>query len=221
MQRSLEEQRGTLVGRIRISAPHTLGQHLLGPIVGDFLATHPGCDVILDLSNRRVDLVEERFDFVARVGMLEGRELILRQLGQVHAGLYRKPKARRGKHTIIQRPEDLDGCDVGLLRSDDVKRPIFNLFNDAGDTVACAVRIRMTVLNPWVLSQAAQQTHLIVVLPRFVGEPLVASQRLEAGLPGWLIVVAPVSILFSTKEHLRPAARACIDFVADRLKQSL
>lgn len=118
-------------------------------------------------------------------------------------------------------PADLAACEAGLLRSDETRRAVLSLARPTGETVAVAVRCRLMVLNPWLLIHAATSADMVVVLPRFVGEPEVATGRLEPVLPDWSVVVASASILFPSKRFLRPASRACIDFFAHRLRHDL
>jgi DNA-binding transcriptional LysR family regulator len=70
-----------LRGRLRISAATGLGMVQLVPALPEFLAKHPRLTVDLDLSNRYVDLVEERFDVAIRVGELRDSRLVARRLG--------------------------------------------------------------------------------------------------------------------------------------------
>lgn len=219
--RSLEERRNSPVGQIRVSAPNILGQHTLGPILAQFLTQYPGCDVVLDLSNRRVDLVEERFDFVIRVGKLSNTDFVARPLGDVSAGLYQRRGATQDKGRAFRVPADLENCDAGLLRSDEVRRSVLRLTHEQADDQDCAVHARLIALNPWLLADAALGSDLVVVLPRFVGDELVASGGLEAVLEGWSAVVAPVNILYPSKRHLRPATRALIDFITERLPREM
>ena len=62
---------GVVRGKLRIAAPFTFGHFLLSPILPDFLIEYPEVQTELELTNRRVDPIEEAFDFVVRVGMVE------------------------------------------------------------------------------------------------------------------------------------------------------
>ena len=77
-------------GQIRLSAPVIFGQALLAPAIAGFLDTHPDCSVTVDLSDRHVDLINERFDVVVRIGPPENDDIIVKPLGVVHASLYQR-----------------------------------------------------------------------------------------------------------------------------------
>ncbi|WEJ32828.1 LysR family transcriptional regulator [Devosia sp. SD17-2] len=72
---------GALTGRIRLSAPTTLGIARLPAIVARFSAEHPGVVVEMSLANRRVDLVGEGYDLAVRVGELATSSLVARRIG--------------------------------------------------------------------------------------------------------------------------------------------
>ena len=60
------ETRGTL----RLSVPVSFGLRYLADAVADFMAEHRALEVDLRFSDRFVDVVEEGFDLVVRVGRL-------------------------------------------------------------------------------------------------------------------------------------------------------
>ncbi|MGY5955769.1 LysR family transcriptional regulator [Kosakonia sp. BK9b] len=65
---SIERLRATPAGTLRVSAPTTFGACVIAPLTAVFLNEWPQVRVELDLSNRRVDLVEEGFDLAIRIG---------------------------------------------------------------------------------------------------------------------------------------------------------
>lgn len=69
-----------LRGRLRINAPVSFGVQHLGPLVTRFLRDHPGVEVELTLNDRTVDLIEEGYDLVIRIGTLTDSSLIARRL---------------------------------------------------------------------------------------------------------------------------------------------
>lgn len=55
------------VGHLRISAPMTFGRACVAPLVPRFIQKHPRIAVTLDLNNRQVDLIAERYDCAIRL----------------------------------------------------------------------------------------------------------------------------------------------------------
>ncbi|HEL4151667.1 TPA: LysR family transcriptional regulator, partial [Stenotrophomonas maltophilia] len=67
-------------GLLRVSAPTTWGSCVLAPQLAGLLRAQPQLNVELDLSNRRVDLIEDGFDVAIRVGPLPSQEVVARPL---------------------------------------------------------------------------------------------------------------------------------------------
>ncbi|HBS62028.1 MAG TPA: LysR family transcriptional regulator, partial [Stenotrophomonas sp.] len=93
-------------GVLRISAPVTWGSCVLAPLVARYLAAYPQVTVELDLNNRRVDMIEEQFDAVVRMGQLGSAEWVARPLPPYAMQICAAPSylARKG---IPQHPGDL------------------------------------------------------------------------------------------------------------------
>ncbi len=80
---ALFQQDRQLTGRLRVDMPARLAMARVVPVLPAFLAEHPGLQVELSCSDRRVDLVEEGFDCVLRVGAVHDPMLVARPLGRV------------------------------------------------------------------------------------------------------------------------------------------
>jgi len=194
-------------GRLRVSAPVTMGHLYLGPVIADFARAYPDIELQLDLSDRFVDLVGERYDVALRAGTLKDADLVARRIW--HAGLtvVGSPAylAERGTPSS---PKDLQEHD-GLIND---HTPWRERWRFAGDVVAPIPR-RLTS-NSWdVLREAAVQGLGLAQVPTFqVGreiaegtlvEVLADHQRPDDGL--WIV--------FPTADHIPLKVRAFVDHV--------
>jgi DNA-binding transcriptional LysR family regulator len=107
-----EDQGLRLQGVLRVTAPTLFGRWHLTPLILNFLATHPGARIELQLTNRRLDMIDEGIDVAVRIGPLAETGLIARRVGQVSRVLTASPDyiKRRGapltprelvKHDIV------------------------------------------------------------------------------------------------------------------------
>lgn len=78
-------------GRVRVNANVPFGLHCLLPLVPRFLAKYPEVMLDLALSDRVVDLYEERADVAIRVGPLTTSGLFARNLGESRLLLVASP----------------------------------------------------------------------------------------------------------------------------------
>ena len=69
-------------GRVSINASVSFGHHVLVPLVARLLARHPQVTLDIGLTDRVVDLMDERADIAIRWGRLPASDLVARRLGE-------------------------------------------------------------------------------------------------------------------------------------------
>lgn len=79
-ERSLTNLQSTPQGKIRISAPVTYGERHIIPLINQFLLQYPQVEIEVQLSNQRIDLIEEGFDLAIRLGQLNDSSLIAKRI---------------------------------------------------------------------------------------------------------------------------------------------
>lgn len=72
-----------LRGRLRVDMPAVLAQSVVIPALPQWLNAHPELELELSSTDRRVDLVQEGFDCVVRLGPIVDETLIARPLGHL------------------------------------------------------------------------------------------------------------------------------------------
>jgi len=78
-------------GRVSINASVPFGQHVLLPLVPRFLDLHPQVTLDIALTDRIVDLMEERTDVAIRWGELPPSDLVARRLGATGQAIVGSP----------------------------------------------------------------------------------------------------------------------------------
>jgi len=71
-----------LSGLIRISAPDTFGSYILSPVIAKFMDMHPDIIIDMNLTERFVDLIEERVDLAFRIGQIKDNNLVAHNIGE-------------------------------------------------------------------------------------------------------------------------------------------
>ncbi|CAM3162523.1 MULTISPECIES: LysR family transcriptional regulator [Methylobacterium] len=100
--------RGSPRGRVRVSAATAHGRLVIVPLLGAFVAEHPGIVVEIDLSDEIADVLGGRADIGIRFGPLADSPLTARRLGETGRTVVAAPAylARAG---TPRRPADLAG----------------------------------------------------------------------------------------------------------------
>ncbi|WP_353189816.1 LysR family transcriptional regulator [Pandoraea pnomenusa] len=163
------------IGQLRVSAPTTVGSHLLMPIFAEYLQAHPDVALDLALKDRAVDLEEEGIHAAFQAGGNPEPGLVAHTLRGVTRVACASPGylARRG---VPRQPSDLAGHDCLGFRYDDVLRRWH--FADAGETGVPARDVRLIAHNPLAQLQAAVCGMGIALLPEYLLAPEVEAGRL-------------------------------------------
>ncbi|WP_046112016.1 LysR family transcriptional regulator [Aquincola tertiaricarbonis] len=93
-------------GRVSINTSVAVGMQVLVPLVPDFMREHPQVQLDIVLTDRVVDLMDERADIAIRWGPLPSSDLVARKLGETRLVIVGSPDylARQG---MPRKPQDL------------------------------------------------------------------------------------------------------------------
>jgi DNA-binding transcriptional LysR family regulator len=103
---SLTDAQAQPRGRLAITAPVLLGQHVVADLVSRFVAAHPQVRCSVLLVDRYVNLVEEGLDVAIRIGALDDSSLIAKRLGEVRHVVVASPTFLR-RHGTPRHPAEL------------------------------------------------------------------------------------------------------------------
>ncbi len=98
--------RVALRGRLRVDLPTELARTTIVPALPEFMATYPELELEVSSTDRQVDLVQEGFDCVLRIGPIGDETLIARPLGQLRMVNAASP-AYLARYGVPQSLEDL------------------------------------------------------------------------------------------------------------------
>ncbi|MFH4467751.1 LysR family transcriptional regulator [Vibrio diabolicus] len=96
-----------LSGNIKVSVPTISGELILPKVINEFNQKYPDINIDMDLDNRFVDIVNERFDLAIRTGVLPDSSLIARKLVDANWIVCASPQYL-AKHGIPKQPQALD-----------------------------------------------------------------------------------------------------------------
>jgi len=196
-----------LRGRLRIDLPNILARDLIIPRLPEFLAAHPQLELGISTTDRRVDLVQEGFDCVLRVGPLADANLVARPLGalamsNVASSAYLRAHgtpatlADLAQHRIVHYANKLgtqgagwEYCEGGVARMHPVRSVV--------------------VVNGTDAYQAACLAGLGLIQAPIRGtRPLVEAGLLVEVMPAFTAAPMPVSLLYPHRRQLAPRVQA-------------
>ncbi len=204
-------------GTLRITAPRSLDAiESVLPIVS-FAKTYPEIKLIVDLDDRMVDLVEERYDVAIRGGMLENSSLIARRLTANRIVLCASPDYLE-KHGNLEHPSELEGH-AAIVDTNWKGRNNWPFVDKSGETFTQSVRAVLEVNAPEMSKRAALAGLGITRVPEFAVLEELAKGRLVSILEGFMPPGSDFYAVFAHRRHVSAKVRVFIDFMTDWFKK--
>jgi LysR family transcriptional regulator for bpeEF and oprC len=207
-------------GRLRIDVPGRIGRLILAPALPDFLDRYPGIDIELGVTDRAVNLIEDRVDCVLRVGPLADSSLIARSLGELALINVASPAylARRGTPAG---PQDLPAHEAVNYASPSSGRLDDWQWREDGQSRSLIMGGRVTV-NSAEASIACCLAGLgLLQIPAYdVAEPLAAGELVEV-MPEHRADPMPVALLYPHRQHASRRLRVFVDWLEPLLRERL
>lgn len=210
---------GTARGQLKITAPVSFGEHVLGPLIPEFLQRYPEVSIELDLTGDVRDLKRDGFD----VGFRNGR------LGQVDDFYYLPIRslaptlvaspAYLSKHGTPKSPADLEGHQFVVHRGG---RKLFNrwtLIHENGEEAFFEAHSRYVCNHIQNSIEAAIQGLGILNTYAFYVEDAVEDDRLQLLLPEYHQPDIQRFAYYHQKRSLSAKVDAFLTFIEQRLGQ--
>lgn len=198
-------------GRIRISCPAGLAD-VVSAIVCGFLLRYPKVRLQLIVTDRPVDLIEERIDVAVRVrrDLTSDASLTMRSLGHSRWILVASPQIASGLGSDIAAL----GTVPTLGTRDDPGDVEWRLEREGGTTFTLRHEPRLTCSDFTALCDAAADGLGVAFLPDHACAEHIASGRLVRIHRDWRSQAGIVHLVFTTRRGLPPAVRVLIDHLA-------
>jgi DNA-binding transcriptional LysR family regulator len=214
--RALSTSAEETAGRLRVTAPVTLGEGFLGDVVAECLARHPQMSIELVLTDRQVELEAEKFDLAFRSGTLKDTSLVAHELGRAQPRCFAAREYLRDRGTP-RTPRDLLRHDC-ILFTPMAPRGRWT-FRSRGRTVEVPVRGRLIVNSIPLALDAAMQGFGIVRAPgALVVEGQAAKQLVEV-LDTYAPPPRPAYAVHPSGGRATPAARVFLEIAKRHLER--
>jgi len=202
-------------GILKMSAPMSFGLQYVTPIVAKFMCDNPELSVELDFSDREVDVIDEGFDLVIRIGQLADSSFIARKIAPVRLVTCASQDYLKRRGTP-RTPHDLSRheCQHYTYQS---SPSAWRYESESGEVVHVAVSGRMKANNGIALLEASRLGIGISVLPDFIVNEDLAKGTLVEVLNDWTPGQRAIWALYPHNRHLSAKVRLFIDFLAENL----
>lgn len=211
------EERGSLTGPIRLTAPMSFGIRALGGPLASFAAAHP--DVTLDvmLSDDQCDIIAGGYDLALRIAELPDSALLSRTVAPVPISLIASP-TYLAQHGTPRHPLDLGLHRVLGYGHRGQVAPL--RFARAGETAVVTPGGPLFANNGDVMVPLLLAGQGLAMLPEFIVTAELADGRLLRVLPDWKLSDARLQIVMPPSRRRPARVNALVDHLAVALKAS-
>jgi DNA-binding transcriptional LysR family regulator len=206
----VEAQNAKPSGRLKLTMTVEGGQTLLPPVLSEYLLAHPDVHLQVELTDRRVDLIEEGFDLAIRAGELGDSTLVARKLGgkgclRVYGSPSYLATCRAPRH-----PRELVEHRCLIMTAQ--RTPLVWSFERRGKPLPIKVRAYAEANSFIVLRELAVAGHGIARLPEHIAVQAAPGQLCEL-LSGFSPTPLPWHVVYPSSRHLSPKVRSLVQLL--------
>ncbi|QQO14762.1 LysR family transcriptional regulator [Bradyrhizobium diazoefficiens] len=210
--------RGAAAGTVRISCTAAFGVLHVSRFIFAFQDVYPDILVDFNLTDERIDLVQEGVDIAIRLGPPGDSSMKLKPLGQSRRVLVAAPQylAARGKPV---RPQDLASHE-GVRMSNIAGSDLLVLHGRRGARHAIPFGGRLRVDHGLAAREALASGRGIAPAHLWLIEDLLAASKLEVVLPDFSPPSVPLNMLIVPERSGIARVRLLVDYLAARIAQT-
>jgi DNA-binding transcriptional LysR family regulator len=220
---SIADLRREPAGTVRMSCAQMMAQSYLAPILPGFLAQYPKVDLILDATDREVNLIDERVDLVLRskLEIEEAPDLVARPLSSGRRILVASP-AYLGRIDQPSGPQALSAFDTLGRPAELFEGKVrWELNGPGAKQVVAQIKPRLVANDMRLLLEAAIHGVGISLLPEPIVATAIRTGQLAQVLPDWTTTTHRIYLLYPSPRGMLPSVRSLIDYLLVHLPASI
>ncbi|RSY81443.1 LysR family transcriptional regulator [Sphingomonas koreensis] len=204
-------------GRLTVDVPGRLGRLIVAPALPHFLDRYPGIDLVLGVTDRAVNLVEDNVDCALRVGPLADSAMVARRVGELRFINVASPVylARFG---TPQSPAELTGHQGVLFASPTTGRVEDWEWEEGGTLRRLAIPGRVTVNSAEAQIACCLAGLGLIQIPAYDVRAYLAAGELAEVMPGHVAAPLPVTLLHPDRHHVPARLRVFMDWMTALLR---
>jgi DNA-binding transcriptional LysR family regulator len=207
----VSNQLSEVKGLLRLSAPPSIADSLLAPIINAFQASYPGVRVHLLVTDRYVDHIVEGVDLSFRVGKLKDSILIARTILTYRRRLVASPDYL-AQHGPVEKPTDI--LNHRLLAFSSLTGEHSWTFRKGEESKTVRFEPALAMNDYAGLAESLASGSGICDLPPIVRPDLIQSGKLVEVMPDWHLQVEPLSMVHLGNRHIPRPIRLFKEFAS-------
>lgn len=213
-QRALAQLQAAPRGLLRVTAPITFVNTVLGAELPDFFRRHPEVQLELNATNRLVDLAEEGYDVAIRIVRTLPPNVVARRLRAVHWHLCASP-AYLEREGVPAHPSNLTRHNC-LVFPTLLQNGVWHFVRGA-ERIEVAIHGSLLANTVEAMHEAALAGVGVTLLPGYMAGQDFRAGRLVPLLEAWEIEAgAQLYAVYLPTRYLAPKLRVFVDFLVER-----
>ncbi|MEX5996015.1 LysR family transcriptional regulator [Providencia vermicola] len=198
-----------LSGLVRISCAQSIASQALSVAITEFLHSYPNMAIDLSVTNKSVNLIEERIDVAIRITNQLEPSLIAKPLSTCHSVVCAAPSYLKDKK-LPTKPEDL--APLECLTYHFFGRSLWH-FEKANEPFSVLVGGRLSADESVFLAQAALNGAGITLQPYLSVKKYLESGELIQLLPDYQPQPLGIYAVYASRQNMPTTLRAVLDFL--------
>ncbi|AHL33473.1 LysR family transcriptional regulator [Pseudomonas brassicacearum] len=207
-------------GRLRVDVPSPLAAMILIPALPGFYARYPDIQIDMGVSDRIVDIIDEKVDCVVRGGELTDQSLIARHVGDLALGVFAAPSylARVGTPAHPRELEDSPQRIVGFLWARTGKAVPYAMHNH-NEHLHIQGRYALAIDDGNAYLAAGLAGLGVLWLPEYMSRHHEAQGELVRLFEDWRLDPMPLYLAYPPNRHISAKLRVFIAWVVELMAQ--
>jgi DNA-binding transcriptional LysR family regulator len=211
VENAVSNNQTDVAGLLRLSAPPSISDSLLVPLICAFQASYPNMSVQIKISDRPIDHIADEIDLAFRVGILKDSTLVAKRLLTYRNRLLASPDYLKNC-VMPQRPADLLGHRL-IAFSKGNREQNWEFTHISGTEQEVVTFPPYLSMNDYTgLAAGLIDGAGIGDLPPVVGPALFASGKLVEVLPDWHFPTVELSLVHLSNRHIARPVRLFKEF---------
>lgn len=204
-------------GDLRISASVLIGQQVIAPVLADYMNQYPKVTISMELTNHRVNLIENGIDLAFRIGGNEDSTLIAKSVGHCAMRPYASP-AYLSSHGKPKSPNNLSKHRCLLMKDTDNAHH-WTLYNGKEERHTHLNVI--AIVNDFIsLRTMALSGAGIALLPDYAVCDEVEEGLLQPVFKKWCVPSTELTAVFPSRRGATAKVRTLIECVQNHFESS-
>lgn len=212
LERSLAARSDVPHGMLRINATFGFGRRHLAPAISEFRRLYPSVEVVLQLTDRSLDLTATATDIGIHFGEPPDRRILARKLAPNRRFLCAAPSYLKDKAELVA-PRDLHAHECIAIRESDTAFNNWQLSNGQRQEMVKVYGGLSTNFGE-IAVEWALAGHGIVLRSEWDVAPYVRAGQLIRVMAPWEGLASDIYAIYPQRHHLSSKVRLFLDFLA-------